>query len=399
MSKWATFVHPHKAYRLEYPAEWENLQQDDARSCGFGPKERDNVGLWISILPASVDTDRLVEDLPKMMDQVMNKADATNIRRDTTLHHYGLKADMTKEDQGGHYWIVAGGDLVLFASTQVPVGEKETWNPLFDRLMASVQITRDDALFMRKVANEVLLKLREAEPDQDFEFDEQGIKGKNRVVYLSNVYREVRQSPHRRKEIIENFIEGLQQSAHMEMGYEEWDQVNGQILPVLKPHDYIRDEGPTRHLCFQEWLADVIICYAIKTQKLFRFLTGWDLNRWGITLEACHQKALENLAALEWPKRLEGSRQRDGGRVVLICTEDSFSSSRLLHPDFHRLFSGPLGSPFYAGIPDRNTLVAFSNRKSLKQRIFRQLKKDFHGSGYPITPQPFLVTADGIAVG
>jgi hypothetical protein len=78
-------------------------------------------------------------------------------------------------------------------------------------------------------------------------------------------------------------------------------------------------------------------------------------------------------------------------------TSDGLASSRILHPDLHRLFSGPLGSPFRAGIPDRDTLVVYSDRHRLRQRTERQLRKDHRTSSYPITPRPFLVTPDGIA--
>ena len=54
-------------------------------------------------------------------------------------------------------------------------------------------------------------------------------------------------------------------------------------------------------------------------------------------------------------------------------------------------------SPFRAGIPDRDTLVVYSDRRRLSQRTERQLRKDYRTSGYPITPRPFLVTPDGIA--
>src|SRR5262245_19166087 len=56
---WKRFLHPGGVYRLEYPAHWEQVQKDDARSCGFGPQDRDDVGLWISVMPVSVDTARL----------------------------------------------------------------------------------------------------------------------------------------------------------------------------------------------------------------------------------------------------------------------------------------------------------------------------------------------------
>src|ERR1700693_3900473 len=104
-----TFIHPKKVYKLEYPAHWDCLQQDEARSCGFGPHDRDDVGLWISIMPMSVDTDKLQEELPKLMQEALDKCGAVNLRRDEGLRQYGLIADMTKEGEGGHYWIVAGG--------------------------------------------------------------------------------------------------------------------------------------------------------------------------------------------------------------------------------------------------------------------------------------------------
>jgi hypothetical protein len=53
------------------------------------------------------------------------KAEAKNIRPDPTLRHHGMVADMSQEGQGGHYWVVAGGDMVLFASSQVPVAERD----------------------------------------------------------------------------------------------------------------------------------------------------------------------------------------------------------------------------------------------------------------------------------
>jgi uncharacterized protein YtpQ (UPF0354 family) len=392
-----TFVHPQEVYRLEYPVHWEQVVQDDARSCGFGPRDRDDVGLWISILPMSVDTDRLAEDLPKLMREALPKFEAENLRPDPTLRHHGLKADIRKDGQGGHYWIVAGGDVVLFASSQVPEGERDNWNPPFDRLMESVQITRDDELLMRRVANEVLVALRERNPEEEFEFDGKGIRGRGQVVNLGNVYREVRTSPKHRAKIIKHFVEGLSQSAAAPLGTETWDEARPQIVPVLKPHNYIQPDTPTQHLQTTEWLADVLICYAIKNKKFFRFVTGWDVNRWGITAEMLHRQSIENLARLPWPERLEGSRQKDGGRVILVDTHDSLAASRLLHPELHHLFSGPLGSPFWAGIPDRDTLVTFSDRRSLKQRIGRQIRKDHHSSAYPISPRPFLVTRDGIA--
>lgn len=397
-NEFATFIHPQKAYRLEYPAHWEHKIEDEGRSCGFGPKERDDVGLWISIMPVSADTDRMADDLPMLFEKAIANNEAVNVRKDESLRHHAYTADITREGQGGQYWIVAGGDLVLFASTQVPVAERETWNAEFRRVMASLRITRDEELLLRRAANEVLRRLQEQNPEQEYEFDDKGIRGRDHKIFLDNLYREVLAHPGRSDSVIGRFVEGFSASTKAALGQELWDEIQDRVLPVPKPRAYIRDDGPTKHLLTTEWLADVVICYAISREKIFRFITGWDCNRWEIDEERLHQVAIENLARKEWPRRLEGSRQTDGGRLILVDTCDSFAASRLLHPEFHRLFSKPLGSPFLAGIPDRDTLVAFSNRLTLKRRIGRQVKKDFQKSSYRITPRLFLVTADGIAL-
>src|SRR5438270_2341223 len=96
-TSWKKFVHPAGVYRLEYPGHWDQLQQDEGRSCGFGPHERDDVGLWISIMPISADTDRLAEELPRLMRQAVPNMPAGDFQVDATLKHYGLKANMRDE--------------------------------------------------------------------------------------------------------------------------------------------------------------------------------------------------------------------------------------------------------------------------------------------------------------
>ena len=181
------------------------------------------------------------------------------------------------------------------------------------------------------------------------------------------------------------------------MGDETWEEAQGRLVPILKPRSYIDPNSATRSTLVNEWLDDVVICYALRSKDIFRFVTTADAGRWQTDPEAVHREAIANLCRLAWPAKLEGSRQRDGGRVIVIATGDGLASSRLLHPDLHRLLCGPLGSPFRAGIPDRDTLVVYSDRRRLRQQTERQLRKDHRTSSYPITPRPFLVTPDGIA--
>jgi uncharacterized protein YtpQ (UPF0354 family) len=183
----------------------------------------------------------------------------------------------------------------------------------------------------------------------------------------------------------------------LSLGYETWEEAKSRVLPLLKPRSYLDSDTATRHSLVSEWLADVVICYALRSKDIFRFVTTADADRWETDAQAVHEVAVANLSRLAWPTKMEGARQRDGGRVIIVATSDGMASSRILHPELHRLFSGPLGSPFVAGIPDRDTLVVFSDRRRIRRQTERQLRKDHRTSSYPITPRPFLVTPDGIA--
>ncbi len=232
--QWKKFLHPAGVYRLEYPAYWDQVQQDEARSCGFGPHDRDDVGLWISLMPVSVDSDRLADELPKILNQALPQMEGGDIRRDPTLRHYAFKADVQKEGEGGHYWLIAGGDVVLFASSQVPAAERHIWNPTFEQLLTTLEITRDEELALRQLTNEVLALLRQRHPEHDFQFDEKGIRGRNRVVYLSNLHREVRAAPTRRDQIIQHFVQSLGQSMDLALGQETWEEARTRLLPVIQ---------------------------------------------------------------------------------------------------------------------------------------------------------------------
>jgi uncharacterized protein YtpQ (UPF0354 family) len=393
------FVQPQSIYRLEYPAHWDQVIEKEGESCGFGPHDRDDVGLWISVLPYSVDTERLEAELPNAFAQAIENTNAANVRRDPTLKHHGLIADITRDGQGGNYWIMGGGDVVVFASSQVPVNERDVWNPPFQKVMASLHITRDNELLHRKLAIDVIAALRERYPEQNFEYEDDKIRGRDQVVYLSNLFREMKAAPARREKLIARFVDAIGRPALQNLGHETWDDACARTIPVLKPHDYISTEGPTQHILTTEWLADVLICYAIRSNRTYRFVTGWDVDRWGTTAETLHDIAMTNLEKLPWPRELTGARTQDGGRIMLVDTDDGLASSRLLHRGLHKLFSGPLGSPFWAGIPCRDTLVLYSDRRQLKQRTARRLRKDHDASAYPISPRPFLVTPDGIAPG
>jgi uncharacterized protein YtpQ (UPF0354 family) len=399
----ATFEHPHGAYSLRYPAHWETIVKEDGRSCGFGPRERDDVGLWISILPVSVDTEHVEmrAGVLEMMGHVAGRESISNIREDSTLGHFGFKGDATRSGDAGRYWLVLGGDLVLFASTQVPETARPEYEGPFDRVMASLRIHRDDALRRIQLTNELLRRLHERYPDQEYRYDESSpepyaIRGKDRVIFAANLFRRVEADPAGRDELIGEFLNAMAFAGDDSPSAEELDAVRGLIHPVLKPGDYVRRTGPAANVVHREWLGDVTICYAIQGRKTLRFVLDADRERWNLPLDDLHEIALANLREKPFPESFPGAAPCDG-RLVVLQSGDGFDASRILHPRLHEVFAPVLGTPFAAGIPDRGTLLLFSRRpRDTAARISAQIRKDFEGAAYPVSPRTFLIGPGGV---
>ena len=394
----ATFEHPARAYLLEYPAHWEHLVQEEGRSCGFGPPDRNDVGIWVTLLPFRVDAEALRGDLRHLFEQAVGAGHLTNIREDGSLRHHALRGDGTDPKDGGSSWLVAGGDLLLLATSQFPPAEREAWAGPFDRLMASLRITRDDEAFALKVARALLARLQEQFPGAGFEFDGQRIRGGDQVISPANLIRQVRQAPDRQDALIAHFVAGLAATGDDAPSAERLEAVRDLIVPVLKPAGYVLPQGPTATVVSRPWLGDLIICYAVRGGRTVRFVLQADAARWRIGANALHRMAMANLRHLRWPERLpppEGS----GPGMIVISSRDGLDATRLLHPSLHALIGPVLGTHFLAGVPDRDTLLLFpAGDAAARARIAAQLRQDFTRAPYPISPSLFQVGPNGIAL-
>jgi uncharacterized protein YtpQ (UPF0354 family) len=397
----ATFVHPQGAFSLSYPAHWENQVQQEGRMCGFGPRERDDVGLWISVLPARVDTEHpeMRAGLAKMFQQAAGQG-ISNIREDRSLAHFSLKADSSEGD-AGRFWLVTGGDLILFASTQVPQSARQEFEGPFDRLMASLRVHRDEALARVQLSNDLLRRLRDRLPDQDFHYDSQSphsmnIRGRDFVIHPGNLFRRVQNEPRRREELIKEFIAGISFSGDDAPSAEDLEAVRDLIIPVLKPADYVSEGAPAATVIHRPWLGQVVICYGIQGQKTLRLILEKDLRRWGATIEDLDRIAHSNLEGRSFPEKLPPADSA-GKRVIHFNTGDGCDSARILHPSLHRVFSPVLGSPFLAGIPDRGTLVLFGRGdRTMVAGLAAKIREDYNRAAYPISPETYLVGPRGI---
>ena len=106
----------------------------------------------------------------------------------------------------------------------------------------------------------MLALLRERHPEQEFQLDEKGIRGRAAGwCFLSNLHKEVRAAPLGRAQIIQHFVESLGHSMELPLGEESWEDARARLLPLLNFAATVESESGNRSLLMSEWLADVVI--------------------------------------------------------------------------------------------------------------------------------------------
>ena len=77
---------------------------------------------------------------------------------------------------------------------------------------------------------------------------------------------------------------------------------------------------------------------------------------------------------------------------------DGYDASRVLLPTLHEKLREHLGSPFAAGIPNRDILLCFRNDDETVGRLREQIAEDHRQMPHGVTDKLLLVTPDGIAL-
>ena len=83
--------------------------------------------------------------------------------------------------------------------------------------------------------------------------------------------------------------------------------------------------------------------------------------------------------------------------MILFQTMDGYDASRILLPTLHDRLREHLGSPFAAGIPNRDILLCFRDDEETVSRLKAQIAEDFRRMPHQVTDQLLLITPDGIA--
>ena len=175
-----------------------------------------------------------------------------------------------------------------------------------------------------------------------------------------------------------------------------FDELSDRILPMILSADS-RDVS-LEQIITTPWIDGLHVGYAIDHDRTIAYVSHQQFADWHVDLEQLHETAMKNLSARSDGIEVHASQDDDGAvNLVLFQTMDGYDASRALLPSLHDRLRGHLGSPFAAGIPNRDILICFRDEADLIRRVRYQVAADYRSMPHQVSDRLLLITPDGVA--
>ena len=217
------------------------------------------------------------------------------------------------------------------------------------------------------------------------------------VTPLENLYRITQLRPQHVREDVERWaVDILRVSEGMPREEETFDEMKQRILPMLLSETSL--DPDVSMIVSQPLVAGLRVAYAVDADRTISYVSQPALERWQLSLDDMHALALENLTTRSDAINAHAA-QDESGQIYLILfqTLDGYDASRVLLPTLHDRLREHLGSPFAAGVPNRDILLCFRNDDDTVEKLRDQIEKDFRRMPHQVTDKLLLITPDGIA--
>jgi uncharacterized protein YtpQ (UPF0354 family) len=222
------------------------------------------------------------------------------------------------------------------------------------------------------------------------------MKVNGHVASLENLYRSVVLDPDESRHQIERWIVELLRAAEGSPDRNgSFDELRDRILPMILSE---KDLASHRNTVTEPLIEGLHIAYAIDSDRTIAYIPEAQFESWGITHDDLHAAAIDNLVTRSEAMAAHAAQDEDGQvNLILFQTMDGYDASRVLLPSLHEKLREYLGSPFAAGIPNRDILLCFRNDDDTVARLRDQIGDDHRKMPHGVTDRLLLVTADGIA--
>jgi uncharacterized protein YtpQ (UPF0354 family) len=216
------------------------------------------------------------------------------------------------------------------------------------------------------------------------------------IIDLTNIHGKVRQlSADEQQAAIVDYVDRLveQVGGTDALDLKSWAEMSKRLRPRLVSAD-IRSTVPGLML-LRAFATGALNAYVLDHGRQVQYVTRDMLEAWGVDSRKVHDTAVANLEALSEDVEIELREARAGGRFTAFASDDSYDAARLVLPRFRARLLEAMGTPIFAGIPNRDFLAAWSADAPFA--IFAdRMAKDFREQPYPITDTVFRVDRDGV---
>lgn len=245
----------------------------------------------------------------------------------------------------------------------------------------------------------VLSVLSDAFPDEPFEAGQRSdaIRWKDSEIGLHNLHADaalLRTEPEKvRQAIVEHFARIVQLTdVELAMLPQTWEEARTRVRLQLMPAAFARSGVSVTY----PFLDEVLISVVVDAEHGYAYVRTEDVERWAVSLIDLYESACENLT--EASQNLGVSYYQGPPAIIALDTNDGYAAARILLPSLRQFVTERLGSPFCAGIPNRDFLIMWSaeSDNEFQSRMKSQLVEDTLSRSHPLSNRILKVTDDTI---
>ncbi len=255
-------------------------------------------------------------------------------------------------------------------------------------------LPREPEAFAEHVA-EMIRRLR---PESKVEFlgpHELLVNG--RRLDLDNLYRMVSHEPGRGDEIVGHYLDQLFSGESFELTAMNLDFVKPRIMPRIQP-ERIFEHLSREQVAHVPFVNDTVVVFVTDLPNMTVSITTEQMLRWGLTIDDLEAFARANLDDYAPNLEIQLVESKEGGRAAILSERDGYDAARLLLSGLYDRLAPQLGGDFYVALPARDMFVAMTpGPDPFIKRLRTRVEHDFKRLPYPITPELFYVTRDGVA--
>jgi hypothetical protein len=167
-----------------------------------------------------------------------------------------------------------------------------------------------------------------------------------------------------------------------------WEEAKNRVRLQLMPAAFTRPGVSVTY----PFLNDVLISVVVDAEHGYAYVRTEDVQRWNVGLVDLYEAARENLELAS--QDLDVSFFPGPPPLVALDTTDGYAAARILLPSLRQIICEKIGSPFFAGIPNRDFLIMWSTdcEPEFRAHMRRQLIEDAQSQSYPLSARVLRVS-------